>query len=148
MMKEEERHEICGSETTAADGELQRIIKVVTDSKDDLIGLGYAEMIFESFYDMLLELLTKLFSLTRDQLYQEFQDDGNSDYYIWYIRLLTSCSMKQNPDRFLAFIDDVDITSYCNREVEPMGKECEAPQILALVEYFNIQVQIEYLDGR
>jgi len=40
------------------------------------------------------------------------------------------------------------ITYYCQREVEPMGKEVEQPQIHALCSYLGIQTTVEYLDGR
>ena len=43
---------------------------------------------------------------------------------------------------------DLDMTSYCAREVEPMGKECEQLHIIALTEYLGLKVSIEYLDGR
>lgn len=42
----------------------------------------------------------------------------------------------------------VDIDSYCKAEVEPMGKECEQLHIIALTEYLEISIVIEYLDGR
>jgi ubiquitin thioesterase protein OTUB1 len=37
---------------------------------------------------------------------------------------------------------------FCQREVEPMGKECEHLQVSALTECLQIHVTIEYLDGR
>lgn len=40
------------------------------------------------------------------------------------------------------------ILGYCQREVEPMGKECEQVHVIALTEYLGIAVRIEYLDGR
>ena len=39
---------------------------------------------------MLLELLEGLFSHTFDSLLAVFQEDGPSDYYTWYIRLVTA----------------------------------------------------------
>lgn len=38
--------------------------------------------------------------------------------------------------------------AYCKAEVEPMNKECEQLQILALTEYLDVQADIAYLDGR
>ena len=38
--------------------------------------------------------------------------------------------------------------AYCKKEVEPMGKECEQVQIIALTEYMGVGVRIDYLDGR
>jgi len=62
--------------------------------------------------------------------------------------------MKSNPEKYLPFIDTslttdiADIAAYCEREVEPMNRECEAPQIHALTAHLGISVHIEYLDGR
>lgn len=41
-----------------------------------------------------------------------------------------------------------DISTFCAREVEPMGKECGMVQVTALAESLNIRVNIQYLDGR
>ena len=56
--------------------------------------------------------------------------------------------MRTDPERYLPFIDTSDIIKYCEREVEPMNRECEAPQIHALTTYLGVNVIIEYLDGR
>jgi hypothetical protein len=58
--------------------------------------------------------------------------------------------MKRDPERFLPFVDGLfaSIEDYCRAEVEPMNKECEQPQIVALTEYLQIAVNIAYLDGR
>mmetsp|Transcript_7249 Transcript_7249/g.13326 ORF Transcript_7249/g.13326 Transcript_7249/m.13326 type:complete len:124 (+) Transcript_7249:810-1181(+) len=64
--------------------------------------------------------------------------------------------LQRNPDRFLPFIlslDDgdgtacLDIVTFCAREVEPMGRECEQIHIIALCEALGVSVAIEYLDG-
>ena len=58
--------------------------------------------------------------------------------------------MKRDADRFLPFVEGlyVDMFAYCAAEVEPMNKECEHMQILALSEYLQIPINIVYLDGR
>ena len=58
--------------------------------------------------------------------------------------------MKRDPERFLPFVGEayLDIDSFCKGEVEPMGKECEQPQIIAITECLGIPIDIAYLDGR
>ena len=56
--------------------------------------------------------------------------------------------MRLQSERFLPFIDDVaamtgDIVSYLEREVEPMGKECEQVHIIALTQFLGIRCLIE-----
>jgi len=47
-----------------------------------------------------------------------------------------------------AITDDEIMIAYCQRDVEPMGKEVEQVQISALCSYLRVQVIIQYLDGR
>jgi len=140
-----------GAESVAATEELNRIRGFIVQSKDDLIAIGYAEFAIESFHDMLVELLEGLPSMSRETLLSMFQEDGSGDYYTWYMRALCACSMRQNSDRFFPFVDDGlsrDMKAYCEREVEPMGKEVEQVQIMALAEYMGLGINIHYLDGR
>jgi hypothetical protein len=39
---------------------------------------------------MLVELLRDLFTYDRTTLLATFQEDGSSDYFTWYIRLITA----------------------------------------------------------
>ena len=60
--------------------------------------------------------------------------------------------MKGHPDDYMPFIfaDGIyaDIATFCEKEVEPMGKECEQVQIMALTQYLQVEVQIIYVSGR
>ena len=63
----------------------------------------------------------------------------------------SSGKMRSEEERFAPFILDSTFTNmeaYCKKEVEPMGKECEQVQIIALTEYMGVGVRIDYLDGR
>lgn len=133
-----------------AQHELQRITAIITSSLQELIALGYPEFALEGFYDEFLELLNQLFDQTSDSLLEMFQEGGKADYLTWYMRVLTAGYLKRDPDRFEPFIEGLyfDIASFCTAEVEPMNKECEQIQIIALTEYLGITIEISYLDGR
>jgi ubiquitin thioesterase protein OTUB1 len=136
---------------SAATEELDRMKGFIVQSKEDLIEIGYAEFAIESFHDMFVELLEGLTSMNREALFSMFQEDGSGDYYTWYMRALCACSLRRNSDRFFPFIDDGmsrDMKAYCEREVEPMGKEVEQVQIMALAEYIGLGINIHCLDGR
>ena len=137
---------------TLAEEERMRILQLITGSKDELIAMGYSEMAIESFHDVLVELITDLFTNTTETLLANFQEDGQSDYYTWFMRLLTAAAMRRQEERFTPFLFDdplfTDMEGYCRREVEPMGKECDQFHIVALAGYLGIQVRVEYLDGR
>jgi ubiquitin thioesterase protein OTUB1 len=111
---------------------------------------GYEEMAIEIFYDSLVEFLESLPTLTPDSMHSELtQENATSDYCTWYLRVLTATYLKSDPIRFLPYLEDgyMDIAAFCQAQIEPMGKECRMVQVLALAEAFQIQVQIEYLDG-
>ena len=74
-----------------ATNEINRIKLLINNSNEDLLKYGYSEVLFESFLDLFLELLESLFTMkTRDELYNGFQDDGESEYWVWFMRLLCS----------------------------------------------------------
>uniref|UniRef100_A0A7S2SU36 ubiquitinyl hydrolase 1 n=1 Tax=Rhizochromulina marina TaxID=1034831 RepID=A0A7S2SU36_9STRA len=140
-----------------AERERKRALQAARQSKDDLVSVGYDEMAIETFWEVLVEALETLPSTDLATLEKQFQEEnGDAEYMVWYCRAIAAGYMKRNPDTFLPFIlalDDaagtavVDINEYCRREVEPMGRECEAVQIMALCEAMQIGVAIEYLDG-
>ena len=133
--------------------ELERFKSIIVNSKDILVNLGFSEFAFECFYDELIELLDKLPTMSNSELYDSFQEGkGSPDEYTWFSRLLTSANMRMHRERFLPFLEDVaaltgDIESYLQREVEPMGKECEQVHIIALTDFLGVRCVIENLDG-
>ena len=131
-----------------AEEERLRILNLITGSKDELIAVGYSEMVIESFHDVLVELITDLFTNTTETLLAHFQEDGQSDYYTWFMRLLTAATMRRQEERFTPFLFDdplfTDMEGYCRREVEPMGKECDQFHIVALAGYLGIQVRVRF----
>jgi ubiquitin thioesterase protein OTUB1 len=131
----------------------ERILECVKkDSWERVLKAGYEEMAIETFYDTLVDLLERLTTGATDAaaFHTEMNEESaTSDYCTWYLRVLTATHLKQDPGRFLPFIDQpgLDIQQFCQREVEPMGKDCQQVQVIALAEAFGVQVRIEYLDG-
>jgi len=62
-----------------AEAELDRITIIITDSKHDLIRNNYSVMLFDSFLDEFLSLLSILFTLTKEQLLLVFNDDDGEE---------------------------------------------------------------------
>ena len=56
-----------------AEAERLRILHLISGSKDELVAIGYSEMAIESFYDVLVELITDLFTNTTETLLANFQ---------------------------------------------------------------------------
>jgi ubiquitin thioesterase protein OTUB1 len=127
---------------------------VVKESNSQVTNIGgYDEMAIDIFYDAIVEFLEGLLSksMTVDALHNELtQENATSDYCTWYLRVLTATYLKSDPTRFLPYLEDgyMDIATFCQMQIEPMGKECTMVQVLALAEAFQVRVKIEYLDGR
>ena len=116
----------------------------------NILEMGYDEMTLEVFYDSIVELFEQTLSGKMQDFHEEMNKENHtSDYCTWFLRIVTAAHLKGDPMRFLPFIDQpgMDIEQFCAREVEPMGKECEQLQIIALSEAFSVKVAIAYLDG-
>lgn len=67
------------------------------------------------------------------------------------MRLMTAAYLKSHQDQFQPFIEGISpgstVEKFCATEVEPMGKECDQPQIEAITQALEVSIQIEYLDS-
>lgn len=151
----------ASDETQKAVDEKERMLKRIDESKAELVDVGYSEIAIESFHDMLIELVSNLFSMSSEELLSAFQSGGSAEYYTWYMRCLTAGYMRKNATRFLPFVlSDGDgdvylggtaedaVALFCTREVEPMGREVEQLMVAALCASLGVQTRLEYLDGR
>lgn len=130
-----------------------QFLETIRRSKGELLALGYEDLAMEAFYDVFIDFLTALPSKTSADVETFFaqEETGESNYLVWYCRLLTAGLLKREAERFQPFVDGLmpgkTVAQFCTEEVEPMGKECEQVQIIALTEALQIAVRIEYLDG-
>ncbi|CAM9809221.1 unnamed protein product [Chrysoparadoxa australica] len=129
----------------------------IKDSKGMLLSLGYQEIAIECFWESMVQALDGIVNKTQGQLEKDFSearalllaDDCMAEYLVWYCRLLTSMHLKLNAPMYEPFITSGDdVAGFCQKEVEPMGMECEQLQIMALCQYLETPVLIEYLDGQ
>jgi len=129
--------------------ERERALEVVKSSLEYLLIAGYESVSIESFVEFTEDMLENLEKMSLADLEEVFSDEGESDYLVWFARLVSAGFLKSNADRFVPFLpfDFVTVQDFCAKEVEPMGKECEQLQIIALSEYLGVRVQIEYLDS-
>lgn len=147
------------SDTTGQDKEFKRIQTYVNESLTEVTKYGYDQFTIEMFHDELVDLMTFVVECSSNQnssanaekLHEKLNEENStSDYCTWFLRVITSAYLKKDADRFIHFLDDpnyFDVPTFCQREVDPMGKECGMVQVLALAEAFGVRVNIEYLDG-
>ncbi len=101
--------------------EVLRMVAKLEQSRNDLINVGYNDMTFDMFLEMMVELVSGLPAWSMDDLYDAFVNSDSANYYTWYMRLLTAGFLKTHFDRFFPFIDNGsfgDMADYCTREVE------------------------------
>ena len=65
-----------------------------------------------------------------------FNDDMVSNYLVLMLRFLTSGELKNKPESYEVFIENqIPIEMFCQLEVEPIDKEADQIQIMALLNY-------------
>ena len=109
--------------------------------------VGFEPICFEDFVETFTEKLDQTKEISISDLEIQFEDKMLSDSLVMYARLLTSAYLRVNQDRFFGFVEGYgSIEDFCKAEVDPMDKECEQLQVIAITEAINLRVLIEYLD--
>lgn len=99
------------------------------------------------FIDEIKKIQTKETNCTQ-QLLDLFNSSYVSDYIIAYLRILTSGYLRDNRDFYQNFVCDTTLEEFCEREVEPLNKECDHIHITGITNGTGIPVCINYLDRR
>ncbi len=84
--------------------------------------------------------------ITSEQLIEELDVMGVSDYVVVYMRLITSGHLQKEYEFFANFIEgDRTLAEFCKQEVEPMYKESDHIHITALTAAIKVGVRIIYM---
>ncbi len=78
---------------------------------------------------------------------EHFNVQGLSDYLVSYSRLITSGHIKSHADNFAPFLQGLSPSAFVAAEVEPMGKDADYVQCIALSSEVGLGVRVEYLGG-
>jgi len=137
--------------------EAKRFKKCVDEAKEEMVKLGFPVFTMEDFYDNFVDQIDSVTSATEDgddskskrlnELVEVFNDEGQSNYLVAFMRLLTSMQIKKEAELYINFLDgDTDVHNFCALEVEPMFKESDIVHIHALSKAMGVIVRIVYLD--
>ena len=124
---------------------------------DSQNGLGYSSAAVEDFYNDIVNQvqLIEQGDMTMEMLRDNFNSLTLSNAVIFFFRLVCSCYIQQHPEHFAAFVGidsqepvvvAQDLRNYCLREVEPLEREVEQVQIIALASALQIGVRVVHLD--
>jgi len=113
-------------------------------------GLGYQRDAIEMFYDECIEPLDAMIAGTysAEKLEATFRDYSSSNGIVFFSRLICSCYLQVEEEHFAPFLmgEGLSVKDYVQREVEPLDKEVEQLQIIALCQALNMPLRIVYLD--
>ncbi|KAF9516724.1 hypothetical protein BS47DRAFT_1327253 [Hydnum rufescens UP504] len=139
---------------------LMRRLDVLQLSLDDLKDLGFDPRVYEDIYRVLHYVISNITlpdmrgeTLSPSSLLAHFQDPVVSNSVVMFLRLITSAYIRLHPEDFVPFLFDpingeaMDLQTFCEREVEPTGKEADHPQILALSRSLQTSIDVAYVDG-
>ncbi|XP_067680303.1 ubiquitin thioesterase OTUB1-like [Haliotis asinina] len=132
----------------ADDTDMPRFKEIASKSKDELVTLGFPQFTIEDFHETFMDIITQVESkCPLPELVTSFNDQGLSDYFVVYLRLLVSGHLQKESDFFINFIEGGrTVKEFCGQEVEPMGKESDHIHIIALTSALGVGVRVEYMD--
>ncbi|KAK7104627.1 ubiquitin thioesterase OTUB1-like [Littorina saxatilis] len=130
------------------EAEFARFKDIAVKSKDNLVALGYSQFTIEDFHDTFMDVVGQVEKkVSVDELQNVFNDQGISDYFVVYLRLIVSGHLQKESDFYSSFIEGGRTAKeFCSQEVEPMGKESDHIHIIALATALGTCVLVEYMD--
>lgn len=111
---------------------------------------GYDAFAIDDFCDMLMEQLDTLERNPSPNVLDQvvFSDPSVDGYLIAFMRCCCGSFLKQHADEFQPILPDgfSSIDAFVRTEVDPMFKDCEYMQVVALSKAMNVRLKIVYLD--
>ena len=124
------------------------MVKKITGAKEHLLQAHFEGIIFEDLQEVFLEKLDKKVPENIEDLLKMFRDPEESNYIVLMLRFLTSGELRNKAILYETFIDNqIPIELFCQLEVEPIDKEADQIQMMALLNYLEVGIKIVYLDG-
>ncbi|GAA5930667.1 OTU family ubiquitin thioesterase [Sporobolomyces koalae] len=138
-----------------------------------LSACGFEEIVWRDFWEPLRDILRQMGPEQKDggarqngqprlgpgQLFELFNDQETNSCVIVHLRLLTSAYLRSHADDFTPFLfaleDDprfltrdgpLDLVTFCQYHVEPVNREADHLQIVALTRALSTPIRIAYLD--
>lgn len=129
--------------------ELQRFTTVCKGWRQRLLDLKFPDFTTIDFCEWFDELLDDMAEgkFNSESLLKALNEEGRSNYYVTFLRLITSGYLRENADTYQGFIDgDRTVVEFCQVEIEPMFKDCDHLAIIALTNAVGMSIRIEYMD--
>jgi ubiquitin thioesterase protein OTUB1 len=145
------------NDTENAKAEYEVIVEKISKSKEDLMKLGYDEIVIDDFYEIFLEKFKNLKEPGIDSKDEEsvhkyleeiFSNDSTAPYMLMHCRFMTSAYLKANSFLYDDFmVEHADVASYCNSEIEGVDREAEQIAIIGITNYLGIAAEINQVQA-
>eukprot|EP00455_Lapot_gusevi_P034808 TRINITY_DN3850_c0_g1_i2.p1 TRINITY_DN3850_c0_g1~~TRINITY_DN3850_c0_g1_i2.p1 ORF type:complete len:271 (+),score=89.58 TRINITY_DN3850_c0_g1_i2:40-852(+) len=128
-------------------GFLGRLMTNVGSSRERLIDQGFPDYAVDDFWEVFIEQIQWIdgCDVKSEEMAERMRDKSTSDYLVTYARFLTSYHLQSHPEQFAPFVPDGSIMNFVRTEVEPMTKEADNLQCVALAAELGVTVRIEQL---
>ncbi|CAI5451708.1 unnamed protein product [Caenorhabditis angaria] len=116
---------------------------------DRLLKLGFPDWTTNDFCEVFTDWFKKVVNkeTTSEKIFDDLNDDSQSNYLIIFMRLITSGYLKEHSEDYAPFIDDGrSLADYCSTEIEAMWKDADHLGISGLVLATGYNIRIEYMD--
>ena len=111
---------------------------------------GYDSFAIDDFHEMLQDQLESLSRTPSVETLERetFLDASVDGYMIAFMRCCTGAYLKLHEDDFIGFLPSQysSMDAFVRNEVDPMYKDCDELQIVALTKTFESSLQVVYLD--
>uniref|UniRef100_A0A7S3JA83 ubiquitinyl hydrolase 1 n=1 Tax=Euplotes harpa TaxID=151035 RepID=A0A7S3JA83_9SPIT len=145
------------TKSSEASEEYEKILGKISNSKADLLALGYDEIVIDDFYDQFLTAFKDLKDATIDVTDEEavheyleklFSNESLAPYLLMHCRFMTSAYLKANSILYEDFmVDYADVGSYCDIEIEGVDREAEQMAIIGITNYLGIAAEINQVSA-
>ncbi|VDN00956.1 unnamed protein product [Thelazia callipaeda] len=127
----------------------RKFSEICKNWRQRLLKLGFPEFTTNDFCDWFDELLDDIAVKSYDEnsLMLALNEEGRSNYYVTFLRLITSGFLRENASTYEGFIEGgCSVEEFCQSEIEPMYKDCDHLAIIALTNALGVSIRIEYMD--
>ncbi|PIO71489.1 hypothetical protein TELCIR_06614 [Teladorsagia circumcincta] len=128
--------------------ECARFEQISRGWQDRLIKLGYPDFTTTDFCEVFYKWMTPIWThqADRKKIFEDLNDDGEANYLIIFLRLITAGFLKEHSEEYAPFIEDSSLADYCTTEIESMWKDADHLAVTGLVNAIGQSIRVQYMD--
>ncbi|VDO65151.1 unnamed protein product [Haemonchus placei] len=128
--------------------ECARFERICRGWQERLIKLGYPDFTTTDFCEVFYKWMTPIWShqADRKKIFEDLNDDGEANYLIIFLRLITAGFLKEHSEEYAPFIEDSSLSDYCTTEIESMWKDADHLAVTGLVNAIDQSIRVQYMD--